>query len=191
MGFVSLERPMDYSDKYSVFSGVSVAVRTQLPLTKRLGMNFRWGVNIPSDIGKQLPFLTLHKVGIERFAGVEDMKEEVKNDEGKVNDLELLKGMFLSARRELEALQNDNRDLKQRMEALRSGSLRGQEWTYQRRGDSAAKKASPVTESSGEFEQWKTKKSGGQENGRKEPKKNAKHATDLESELQKAIQAAS
>ncbi|GMP95566.1 hypothetical protein CsSME_00044563 [Camellia sinensis var. sinensis] len=189
IGFVPLERPLAWKDltlesKDSLLSGIAVTARTALPVTKRVAMNFRWGVNFPSDIRKQLPFLTVNKIGIERVDEVKETKEvKVKNSESNLGDLELLKGLCLSVTRELEVLQVENREIKQRLEEMRFGKWRGH-------SENVAKKVSPVMESSGEFEQWKSKKSGGEENGRKELKKNANRASDVESELQKAIMAA-
>lgn len=168
--------------KDSLLSGIAVTARTALPVTKRVAMNFRWGFNFPSDIRKQLPFLTVNKIGIERVDEVKEVK--LKNSESNLGDLELLKGLCLSVTRELEVLQVENREIKQRLEDMRFGKWR-------EHGENVVKKVSPVMESSGEFEQWKSKKSGGEENGRRELKKNANRASDVESELQKAIMAAS
>lgn len=202
MGFVPLERPITWKDlslessssfspsKGSLLSGIAVMAKTALPVTKHVAVNFRWGVNFPANIGKQLPFLTVNKIGIERVDEVKEAKEvESKSSEG---NLELLRGMSLSLRRELEFLQKENSEIKQSLEDLRIVKLGGREWNYRaKNGDGVAKKASPMTENSAGFEQWKTKKSGVQDNVLKESRKNSNLEGALESELQKAIKAAS
>ncbi|KAL6979834.1 hypothetical protein U1Q18_021490 [Sarracenia purpurea var. burkii] len=178
MGFVPLEKPrawkdltLDSSYKDSLLSGIAVMAKTTLPVMMGVAINCRWGVNFPADISKKLPFLTVNKIGIER---VEKVKEvEVKNSQGNVGDLELLKGFCVSVGRELEVLQKENREIKQSLGDIRFG-----------------KKALPLVENSSDFEQWRSKKSDGEEN-RKESKKNVNQASDVESELQKAIKAAS
>ncbi|GLT73269.1 hypothetical protein SLA2020_451400 [Shorea laevis] len=59
-------------------------------------------------------------------------------------------------------------------------------------GDSngVRKKVSPPSsESSSAFEQWRSKKSGGEENGRRGSKKSLNQVSDMESELQRALKA--
>uniref|UniRef100_A0A5B7ARL0 Uncharacterized protein n=1 Tax=Davidia involucrata TaxID=16924 RepID=A0A5B7ARL0_DAVIN len=197
MGFVPLERPVVWTDlsmescnvKDSILSGISVRARTAFPVTKRVAVNCRWGVNFPSDFGKQLPFLTVNKIGIERVDEVKQDKEvNVKRNESNVGDLEVLKGMCFWMRRELDFLQKENREMKHRLEEMKLGhSVRN----HRRDSDSVTKKSLPVAESSGGFEQWRSKKSGGEDNGRKESKKSVNQASDVASELERAIKAAS
>lgn len=204
MGFVPLENSLAWKDlslddssssscKDSLLLGIAVTAKTTLPVTKRVAVNCRWGVNFPADITKKMPFLTVSKIGIERVDEVKEVKEvEVKSTNGNVGDLELLKGLCLSVGRELEVLQKENREMKQSLEDMRFGKLRGQQgWSYQGYGEGVAKKPSIGNENSGGFEQWKSKKGGGEEHGQKESKKNGNRASDVESELQRAIKAAS
>ncbi|KAH9728415.1 hypothetical protein KPL70_009025 [Citrus sinensis] len=67
--------------------------KTVLPVTKRVMMNLRWGVNLPADSEVKMPYLTMNKIGTERVEKVEEVKRE-KNIESDVGDLELFKGML-------------------------------------------------------------------------------------------------
>uniref|UniRef100_A0A5B7BNC5 Uncharacterized protein n=1 Tax=Davidia involucrata TaxID=16924 RepID=A0A5B7BNC5_DAVIN len=156
MGFVPLERPMVWRDltmescsgKDSILSGIAVRARTAFPVTKRVAVNFRWGVNFPSDIGKQLPFLSVNKIGIERVDEAKEVKEvKVKRN---VDNLEVLKGMCFWMRRELDVLQKENREMKHALEEMNLGGGDS---------DSVGKKSLPAVENSGRFEQWRSKKS--------------------------------
>lgn len=202
MGFVPLERPSAWKDlslddlspsRDSLLSGIAVAARTRLPVTSRVAVSCRWGVNFPADVMKKMPFLTVSKIGIERVDEVKEVKGvEVRNGNGNVGDFEILKGLCLSVGRELEVLQRENREMKQSLEEMRFGKLKGQQgWSYEGYGDGVAKKVPVGSGSSGGFEQWKNKKGGGEEHGQKESKKNGNRASDVESELQRAIKAAS
>lgn len=185
------ERPFAWKNvgKDGVLSGIAVMARTVLPVTKRLVVNMRWGVNFPANLGTKFPYLTLNKIGIER---IEEVKEEKKKNsaESDVADMELSKGMFSWIRKDLELLEKENKEMKQTLEQIKLGASRkhflGEE------SDAVQKNVlKPTRESSGEFERWRNKKSGKEENGRKETKKPTDQASDLESELQRAIKAAS
>lgn len=187
-GLVS-ERQLALKDsgKDGILHGVAVMARTVFPVTKRLTVNMRWGVNFPADLRKTMPYLRVNKIGIER---VEEVKEVVKNSgENDVGDLELLKGMFFWMRRDLESVEKENREMKQSLEEMRLGiSVKN----FRRESDVIGKKVLPPTsESSSEFERWRSKKSGEEENGKRESKKSTNRVSDVESELQRAIKAAS
>ncbi|PON57094.1 hypothetical protein PanWU01x14_176840 [Parasponia andersonii] len=180
------------SEKDGFLSGITVMARTVLPVTKRVAVNMKWGVNFPSNLGSKMPYLTLNKIGIER---VEEEKEEKKkkkktSDESSVSDLELLKGMCFWMRRDLELLEKENREMKQSLEQMKSG-VSGKR--FRSGSDNGGKIIQlPSGENSSEFERWKNKKTVKEENGRRDSKKSATSETsDLESELQKAIKAAS
>ncbi|KDO38490.1 hypothetical protein CISIN_1g036209mg [Citrus sinensis] len=51
----------------SIRSGIAVKARTVLPVTKRIMMNLRWGVNLPVDSEVKMPCLIVNKIGIERL----------------------------------------------------------------------------------------------------------------------------
>lgn len=181
---------MESATKDSVLSGIAVMAKTALPVTKRVAVNLRWGVNFPADFGKQLPFLSVNKIGIERV-------EEVKQGDGlkendKVGDLQMVKGMYSWMRRELDVLQKENREMKHTLEEMKLGK---KSYGYSNgNGNGGTKESLPVVENSVGFEEWrkKKKKSGGEENGGKGSKKNnAVPTSDVESELQRAIKAAS
>ncbi|KAK9201245.1 hypothetical protein WN944_016446 [Citrus x changshan-huyou] len=89
IGFVRTSLLKDDDKK----GGIAVKARTVLPVTKRVMMNLRWGVNLPADSEVKMPCLTMNKIGIERVEKVEEVKRE-KNFESDVGDLELLKGML-------------------------------------------------------------------------------------------------
>ncbi|KAA8525915.1 hypothetical protein F0562_007985 [Nyssa sinensis] len=196
MGFVPVERPVVWTDlslesssaKDSILSGIAVRARTAFPVTKQVAVNFRWGVNFPSDFGKQLPFLSVNKIGIERVDEVKEVKEVNKRNESNVGELEVLKGMCYWMRRELDVLLKENREMKHTLQEMKLGhSLRN----HRGDSDSVKKKSLPVVESSGGFEQWRSKKSGGEDNGRKELKESVNPVNNVASELERAIKAAS
>jgi hypothetical protein len=98
IGFVP-ERQLAWKNggKDGFLSGVAVMARTVLPVTKRVMVNLRWGVNFPSNLGKRMSYLTVGKIGIQR---VQQVKEVEKNSgESNVGELELLKGMWFWMRR--------------------------------------------------------------------------------------------
>ncbi|KAJ4826781.1 hypothetical protein Tsubulata_034768 [Turnera subulata] len=172
--------------KGGVLSGFGVKARTVFPLTKSVVVNLRWGVNMPGDFGVKMPYLTVNKIEVERV--VEEVKEakgkliQVKNE----GDLELLKGMCFWMKRDLEVLEKENKVMKQSLDNMRFGVS-----ATNFSGD-VGKKAPPASvDGVGGFEQWRSKKKDGEGNGRREPKKPVNQVTDLESELQKAIKAAS
>lgn len=164
-----------------------------MPVTKRVAVRFRWGVNFPSDIRKNFPFLTVDKVAIERI-------DEGKGDNDKKKsaaDFELLKGMCVSVGRELENLRRENGEMRRCLDEMKLGEIHKQDLDY---GGSYSNgvlkrvtKPLPVTQNLGEIEGWnKVKKNGLKNNGvTKELKSNLNGTNDLESELQRAIKAAS
>ncbi|KAL5862546.1 hypothetical protein ACOSQ3_000060 [Xanthoceras sorbifolium] len=191
IGFVK-ERAMVWRDgkKGGFFTGISVKANTELPVTKGVMLNLRWGVNFPADSEVKLPYLTVNKIGIERVEKVEEVKKnKKKNVEGNAGDLELLKGMCFWMKRDLEALEKENRDMKQCLEEMRMGvSAR----SYRGGSDGSGKKIFPSSnESFGEVEMLRGRKKNGEGNGQTELKKSVSQANDLESQLQKAIKAAS
>ncbi|KAK4365824.1 hypothetical protein RND71_013704 [Anisodus tanguticus] len=194
-GFVPLERSSSFKDfsmeeyaKDSVFKGIAVMAKTEMPLTKRVMMDCRWGVNFPKDLGNRMPFLSVNKIGIKRVDEVKEVKEKKKNDS--LGDTELLKGMCFWMKKELEMLQRENREMTHRFEEMKMGNV-------VKNGVGEREFVGvQVVENSGGFEQWRNKRnSGGGENVKKEVKKtvasNGNRASDVESELQKAIRAAS
>lgn len=181
---------MENNGKDSILKGFSVMARTEMPIAKRILMNFRWGVNFHEDVSKQVPYLTVNKIGIERLDEVKQLKEaKEKKSEGNLGDTELLKGMCLWMKRELDMLQKENREMKHRLGEMKLGH-------FGTNVDSGAsevnrKKVMPVIEESSSFEQWRSKKNNGEDGSKKEIKKNGNRVSDVESELQRAIKAAS
>lgn len=169
-----------------ILSGIAVMARTVFPVTKRVKMNVRWGVNLPSDLGYKMPYLKLNKIGIERVQEDKEEKKKKKSDETS-SEMELLKGMCFWMSRDLEVLERENREMKESLEQMKVGvsAAGGKHF----RLDSASKM--PLGESSSEFERWRNRKDVKEENGKREPKKPANQAaSDLESELERAIKAA-
>ncbi|KAL2501276.1 uncharacterized protein Fot_35124 [Forsythia ovata] len=204
-GFVPLEMPgnvkefeVERNDKDSIFKGISVMARTQMLVAKRVALNCRWNVNFPEDFEKKMPFLKVNKIGIERVD--EALKEEKKNkSEGNVGDLEVLKGVCFWMKRELDILQQENRELKCGLEEMKVGDLVRNGGAARGSFKNVGKNGMRAVESpSAEFKQWRNKESGeGEENGhvnvngKKEAKKNGVRVSDVENELQRAIKAAS
>lgn len=191
-GFVPLERPSSFKEfsmedyaKDSIFKGIAVMAKTEMPLTKTVMMDCRWGVNFPKDLGSRMPFLSVNKIGIKRVEEVKEVKQKKDENSG---ETELLKGMCFWMKKELEMLQRENREMKHRLEEMKMGNA-------VRKGIGEAEFVGvQVIENSGGFEQWRNKRNSGGENAKKEVKKNASNgnrASDVENELQKAIRAAS
>lgn len=102
----------------TILPDVSFKARTALPITKRYAVKFRWGVNLPVNAGAMMPmpYLTVQKIEIERAA------EGEGNSGSKVGDSELVKGMCLWMKRDLEMIQKENREMKQWLEDMRLGA---------------------------------------------------------------------
>lgn len=153
---------------------------TELPVTKRVKVNLRWGVNIPSDYEKQLPYLRVNKIKVER---IDEVVEEKGNQKqgilGDSGEFEMLKGMYSWMSRELNDLQKENREMRHTLEDMKSlQSMRNYNGyaaaTGGGGGGGGGKRPVPVVENSDGFEQWRMKKSGGsgEANGQRETKKN-------------------
>ncbi|KAL9422665.1 hypothetical protein AB3S75_034861 [Citrus x aurantiifolia] len=202
----------DDDKKGGFLGGIAVKARTVLPVTKRVMMNLRWGLNLPADSEVKMPYLTVNKIGIERVEKVEEVKRE-KNIESDVGDLELLKGMCFWMRRDLDLLEKENKDMKHCLEKMAMGvspgnfhgisdsigkkvfpyssESFGEAKSYGGASDTTGNKLYPASsESFGEFERRRNKKNG-EGNGHAEYKKSVNQASDLESQLQNAIKAAS
>lgn len=174
------ELGIEASEKESIFSGVKVMADTKMAVAKRVGVNLRWGVCFPGDFGNKMPYLSVNKIAIER---VEELKENrLSCDERNVGDSEMLKGMLSWMKGELESLRRDNQEMKCNLEELKSKKL-GR--------SSGGEKLVPVVQNTSGFDQWRNKKRVAEENQKKEVKKVETPMTDVESELQKAIMAAS
>ncbi|CAI9095435.1 OLC1v1031389C1 [Oldenlandia corymbosa var. corymbosa] len=197
-GFIPLERPLSLKDfsmetngKDSILRGFSVMAKTDMPVGKRVLMSLRWGVNFPEDLSKQVPYLTVNKIGIKRIDEVKPVKEvKEKKSETNSGDSEMLKGMCLWMKRELDMLQKENREMKHRLDEMKLGH-------FGRGGGGGggvteiyAKKLRPAAEDSNGFE-WRSNKNRGEDSSKKEMRKNGDKVSDVESELQRAIRAAS
>lgn len=128
----------------------------------------------------------MNKIGLER---VEDGKESNNNDSQKKRvsseiDLQLLKEMCFWMGRDLENVERENREMKSVLDEMKMGiSTARKEVVLQ---------PNRVSEtSSGELQRRRSYKNGRQEDEKKvQPNKSQSAATDMESELQKAIKAA-
>ncbi|KAJ7952649.1 Hsp90 co-chaperone Cdc37, N-terminally processed like [Quillaja saponaria] len=185
------ERPLVWENKRKngFLSGVAVMARTVMPVTKGVMLNFRWGVKLPADLGSKMPYLTVNKIGIERVGEEKEVKQKKQVMDSSAGDLDLLKGMYSWLRRDLEVLEKENRELKQTLDGIKLGvSTRN----YHRDSNGVSKSFMQNSdESSNEFERWRNKKSGREDNEQIESKKSTSNVSDLESELQRAIKAAS
>lgn len=176
-----------------VFGGIAVRARTLFPVTKRAVVNLRWALNLPSDVGSKMPCLTVNKIGIERVEDVKEVKNKSVSISSNEDDLELLKGMYMWMKRDLETLEKENREMKQCLEDMRIGVPVRNNVRRESEGLGSRRVSTPPVKNSNEFEQWRSKKSvAAGDNGGKEVKKNAANKmSDVESELEKAIKAAS
>ncbi|KAF7847573.1 hypothetical protein BT93_L2825 [Corymbia citriodora subsp. variegata] len=175
------------SGNLKIFSGIGVRARTMLPIMKRARVHIRWGVNLPAaDSGTGMPFLTVSKIG---FETIEEVKGANERKEGSnFGDPELLKGMFLWMRKDLEEMQRENSEMKLSLEAMRLG-MGTREGPGEKIGIGNRDSMNSGARRGG-FEIWKSKKSGREETGR-EPNQSLNQLSSLESELQRAIKSAS
>lgn len=164
--FVPLASPFPWKEfsvespyKECLLSGIAVTARTELPLMKRLSMSFRWGVNFTEDIKKQLPYLTVNKISLQRIDVVDQTKEMKVKEDQTSDHLTAMKDLFLCTRKELEVLQSHNREMVWVLDEMKGSSPQGgRHWTK-----AAAAAATPIRESYGDSEQqWKS--SGGDDN---------------------------
>ncbi|KAM0059814.1 hypothetical protein Hdeb2414_s0005g00185501 [Helianthus debilis subsp. tardiflorus] len=199
--FVPLDRPINWKElsvesveKGSILKGIMVAADTELPVMNRVKVNLRWGVgvsSVSSGFDKRLPYLRVNKIKVERIDDV--VEEKVEKKQGMDGEFEMLKGMYSWMSRELSDLQTENREMRRALEDVKPGQPLRQHNAYNGGGGSGAKRAvTPTVEVSDGFEQWKMKKNGGgiEANTQRETKKNS-GSVDVESELQRAIMAAS
>uniref|UniRef100_A0A2P2Q3A7 Uncharacterized protein n=1 Tax=Rhizophora mucronata TaxID=61149 RepID=A0A2P2Q3A7_RHIMU len=169
------------------FSGVAVKAKTVLPLTKGFRVNLRWGVNLPGDLNAKMPYLTVNKISIERAELVKEVKE--KSSDNHLGDVELLKGMSFWMRRDLEVLEKENRDMRQILEDIRMGASAR---SLREESISVGKKGMPGSvHSFSDFGHQRSKINDEDRKLQRESKRPVNGVTDLESELQRAIKAAS
>ncbi|KAL3619407.1 hypothetical protein CASFOL_036977 [Castilleja foliolosa] len=193
LGFVPVESPAIVKDLSvvetengngnSILKGIQVAARTQMPVTKSLGFDFRWWVSFTE--GNRMPVLRINKIGVRRvyddddvLVSVDDEKNKKKSDEG---EMEVLKGMCFWMKKELDGLTRVNREMKCELEEMKAGHL-------------ARNNVVERPNYSGGFEKWRNSKRKGEEiDGKKEEKKSGgcgAAAVDVENELERAIKAA-
>ncbi|GAU42878.1 hypothetical protein TSUD_231890 [Trifolium subterraneum] len=162
------------SEKCGLSPCVTVMTKTVLPVTQGLLLNFRWGVNFPGKSGLKVPYLTVNKIGLERVE--EEKKDELKNIDNCESDLQMLK----EKKMDLENVEKENKELKRVLDEMKMRVSKG-------------KKIQKDQNSGENFQSWGSNKNGRQENEKKQPNKlqNTIVVSDLESELEKAIKAAS
>ncbi|TKY70729.1 hypothetical protein E2542_SST07021 [Spatholobus suberectus] len=178
-----LENSKNDDAKHGLSPGFRVMTRTVLPVTRGFFLNLRWGVNFPRNFGSEMPSLTVNKIRLER---VEEAKENNDNNkQSRESDLQLLKGMCFWMGRDLENVERENREMKRVLEEVKMGISAAR--NHRDEGNGGGTK---LSEGSGEFQRWRSYKSGRQGDEKKQPNKSQSVATDVESELQKAIKAA-
>ncbi|XP_048141424.1 uncharacterized protein LOC125316633 [Rhodamnia argentea] len=175
------------SGNLKMFSGIGVRARTMLPIAKRVRVNFRWGMNLPvADSGTGMPFLTVSKIGFETIEEAKGQNE--RKEESNFGDSELLRGMFLQIRKDLEEMQRENSEMKLCLEGMRLG-IGTREGPGEKIGV-GDRDSMNLGVRRGDFEMWKSKKSGREENGR-ESNQSLNRSNSLASELQRAMKYAS
>lgn len=186
------ELPPQKNARASIFKGTQLAATTQMPVAKRVALNFRWWVNLAEN---QMPILRINKIGIHRVDGAVKGDEKSEKNEAKSGELEVMKSICFWMKREVDVLTRANREMKSEFEELRRLSGGGGGGGNVKEGDKNSgggfgggnlkegvrKKAV----ASSPIKQWK-----GEESGKREEKKNGNVAIDMESELQRAIMAA-
>jgi hypothetical protein len=161
------------SEKCGLSPYVAVMTKTVLPVTQGLLLNFRWGVNFPGKSGLNVPYLTVNKIGLERV-------EEEKKDELKIDNYEGDLKMMKEKKMDLENVEKENKELKRVLDEMKMRVSKGKVQKQKNSGES--------------FQSWGSDRNGRkQENEKKQPNKvqNTIVVSDLESELEKAIKAAS
>ncbi|GER35422.1 AMP-dependent synthetase and ligase family protein [Striga asiatica] len=202
MGFVPLESPPSpakdlpvekFRGNCSILRKMQLAARTLMPVSNRAELSFRWRVNFAAN---QMPVLRINKIGIQRvdFGGGNNDNDDndydvqnrkTKGGQGNSGELEVLKGMFFWMKNELDALSRANSEMKRELGEMKTGRTGRVDMLHCVDNSSS---------SSAELEQWRSKRKGRgerEESGKKEDKKSEVCvANDVESELQRAIQAA-
>ncbi|KAG6577631.1 hypothetical protein SDJN03_25205, partial [Cucurbita argyrosperma subsp. sororia] len=185
----------------SVLSGVAVMARTSIPVTNRMAVNFRWGMNFPTNPVLKMPFLTVNKISMERVEEEKEEKKKKKTGEDQGGDVELLKGMLFWMKNDVESLEKENREMKQLLEEIKmgtvanraapsSGSSYGEVVEPWRREENKSKNS----RNGGQENDWRKKKSSEEENEGKNSRKghrSTNRVNEVESELERAIKAAS
>ncbi|KAG6396940.1 hypothetical protein SASPL_143099 [Salvia splendens] len=193
---VKEELPPQKISRASILKGTQLAAATQMPLAKRLALSFRWRVNFAED---QLPILRINKIGIKRIDDAVRADEKSEKNEAKSGELEVMKSMLFWMKREVDDLTRANQQMKSEFEELRRRSRGGD---VIREGVRRSSSGGGVGSGNGSvkegvrkkavapMKQWKVEESG---NGgeKREEKKNGNVGIDVESELQRAIMAAS
>lgn len=182
-----------FGEKDGIFSGFKVRARSELPLTSKLLVNFGWGVNFPADVRKQLPFLTMDKIGIQR---VEEPKEVINADKVRdgASEVEKLNGMYSWLKRDLEELQRENRGLRRSLEEIKViGGVSKYSTKFEEKNKRSVPKPEVTEVSYSGLSDLKSKRNGVDDSvhNRKDVKKPMNISGSLEDELQKAIKAAS
>lgn len=186
-----MERSLVRKDdnKAGIFGGIAVRARTMFPVTKRSVVKLRWIVNLPSDVGSKLPYLTINKIGIEKIEEAKEANEEKNKSMARNDDeFELLKGMCTWMRRDLDMLEDENREMKQCLEGMKH-EISARKASRENEGHGWRAPTLPV-KNSNDFERWRNKKISAEDNGGKEGKKTVSKLSEVENELQKAIKAA-
>ncbi|XP_057775310.1 uncharacterized protein LOC130994281 [Salvia miltiorrhiza] len=200
-GFVPLETPAAVKElppqkksRASIFKGTQLAATTQMPVAKGVALNLRWRVNFAED---QMPILRINKIGIHRVDDAVKGDEKSEKNEAKLGEMEVMKSMCFWMKREVDALTRANREMKIEFDELRrrsSGGAGGGNVNEGARSGGGGFGGGNVKEggirkkkavAAAPMKQWK-----GEENGKREEKKNGNVAIDVESELQRAIMAA-
>lgn len=184
------ELPPEKTVRDSIFKGTQLAAATQMPVGKRVALNFRWRVNLAED---QMPVLRINKIGIHRVDDAVKDEEKEKKNEWKSGELDVLKSMCFWMKREVDVLTQANREMKSTLEEVRrqSSSGGGSDGGRFREGGIQKKPTTDVGSPIKQQKSWRDGGGGGEGSGkREEKKKNGSVAIDVENELQRAIMAA-
>ncbi|KAK7406367.1 hypothetical protein VNO78_07991 [Psophocarpus tetragonolobus] len=167
-------------ENHALSTGVRVMARTLMPVTKGFFFNFRWAVHFPPNLGSKMPTLTVNKICLQRVEEAKHNNNAKQRRDVSETDLQLLKG------RDLESVEKENRDMKRVFDEVQMGISTARNHPEESYGGGRK-----MGENSGEFQQWRSYKSGRQEDEKKvQQNKPQSVAADVESELQKAIKAA-
>ncbi|KAL8479597.1 hypothetical protein ACS0TY_026480 [Phlomoides rotata] len=187
-GFVPLERPetMGKKGNDSILKGFQLTARTQMPVANRVGLNFRWWMSFSED---QMPVLRINKIGVHRVDDrLKAEQEEIKKkNEANAGEVEVLKGMCFWMKKELDVLTRVNREMKCELEEVKAGHFGGGDF---KEGVHKMKAMPSVGTPSGGFKQWKNTRNRDGEIRKIDEKKKVNLGSDVETELQKAIEAA-
>ncbi|KAI4303309.1 hypothetical protein MLD38_038956 [Melastoma candidum] len=186
-----LTESMGAPRKSRSFSGFAVTTRTVLPVTRQVAVNVRWGVNLPSEMSRGMPYLSVSKLEIER---IEDKNNSlITADLGGsagdgFGDAEMLKGTWSWMRRDLESIRKENDQMKRCLEEIGRGAGKGCKVGAMSGTGKKDLKPASSGENEVDSDKWRSRRAREENRGKGNQ---VSSSIDLESQLRDAIMSAS